>query len=71
VPEKTKLVFAPALNNNRALLYVLPICKFCEANAGHNQQLRLLKVKWGTFRQGCSPLLFYMVESENQNFKME
>jgi hypothetical protein len=38
---------------------VLPICKFCEANAGHNHQLRLLKVKWGTFRQGCSPLLFY------------
>jgi hypothetical protein len=43
---------------------VMPICKFCEANAGHNQQLRLLKVKWGTFRQGCSPLLFYMLSEK-------
>jgi hypothetical protein len=29
------------LNKSRAILYGLPICKFCEANAGHKQQLRL------------------------------
>jgi len=40
------------------MLHDVPICEFCEANAGHNQQLRLLKVKRGTIRQGCSPLLF-------------
>ncbi len=39
---------------------VLPVCKFCEANAGHKWRLRLPEVKWGTIRQDCSPLLFLL-----------
>jgi hypothetical protein len=58
VPEKTKRGVYTCFEQQQGISYVLPICKFCEANAGHNQQLRLLKVKWGTIRKDGSPLLF-------------